>query len=208
LDGSADFTFTCIMDVAREYCNQIADKLKALGCSRCLLSGWSYGGVVAVEVTRLLEARGLEVQALALFDAPLRGPGYDGDVDAEYEEEEQLIRDSLVQSIGEDSSEMARLLADRAAQHWRNCTGLLRKHVTQSSPRLAVQNVAHFVVEESSAARSSDFLDDCLARPAALVPVAGVHWTMLAEEHAESLAARLAEFWAMSIFAESPCEFE
>jgi len=196
LDGSAEFTFQSIMHVADAYASQILDKLRVLGNSSCLLSGWSYGGVVAVEVARLLEAKGIEVEALALFDAPIRGPNYDGDVDAEYEEEEHLIRESLVRSIGGDAGDIARLLADRAVEHWRNCTGLLRKHVTESAPKLSVQKVAHFVVQEASAASSSAFLDDCLVQPATLVPVSGVHWTMLAEEHAGSLAVELSKFWS------------
>jgi len=127
LDGSADFTFKSILNVADAYSEQILVKLRELGSDRCRLSGWSYGGVVAIEVSRILEAAGIEIEALSLFDAPIRGLRYEGDVDAEYEKEEQLIRESLVQSIGA-SAEIARLLADRAVEHWRNCTALLRRH--------------------------------------------------------------------------------
>jgi thioesterase domain-containing protein/acyl carrier protein len=194
LDGSAEFTFSSIVNVAEAYGEEILTKLKEVGSMRCRLSGWSYGGVVAIEVVRKLEAAGIDVEALSLFDAPIRGSNYEGDVDAEYEEEEQLIRDSLVQSIGA-SGEIARLLADRAVEHWQNCTALLRRHVTRGEPQLKVRKVAHFVVREASAARSPVFLDDCLLEPAEVVEVDGVHWTMLAEAHAPSLAASLSTFW-------------
>jgi len=112
-----------------------------------------------------------------------------------YDEEDHLIKEILLQAVGTGSAELAQVLAERAHAHWRNCTGLLRKHVTEPSPKLSVKRVAHFVVREGSAIRKQSFLNDVLAEgQASLLHVDGVHWTMLQEEHAAGLARTVSEF--------------
>lgn len=187
LNGSIDFEFGSIVEVAEAYGNLVLAKLKELGMSRCFLSGWSYGGVVSVEVARKLEASGIKVEMLSLFDAPIRGPDCEGETDEEYAAEEAVIREGLKAHVGDGASDISRLLTERAVGHWKNCIGLLRKHRTSQSPRLTCKT-CHFVVKEGSAKWDDAFLDNALVEKATVRQVDGLHWSMLSEEHVAILA--------------------
>jgi thioesterase domain-containing protein len=127
---------------------------------RVALGGWSFGGVVAVEVARLLKARAVrgqesaEVDVLLLFDAPLRvekgfekmlllgkeGAAEHEEEEGEEEEEEEEEKVDVVgamralQGPGADEGLIA-----AAAAHFASCTKLLRAHASlaAASPPLA-----------------------------------------------------------------------
>ncbi|GJF00139.1 polyketide synthase [Phanerochaete sordida] len=57
-----------VLEMARVYAGLVRGALA--GRKRCLVGGWSFGGVVAFEVARQLIASGTDVAALVLIDAP------------------------------------------------------------------------------------------------------------------------------------------
>ena len=64
-----------IVSVAREYTRTIREHLLAQGRgdAAIVLAGWSYGGVVAIEVAKQLQKAGhaLRVANLVMFDSPV-----------------------------------------------------------------------------------------------------------------------------------------
>lgn len=195
LNGSGEFSFDSIHGVADAYGELILWKLNELGASSCYLSGWSYGGVVSIEVARKLEANKIVVKMLSIFDAPIRGPASPGDTDEDYAAEEAVIRNGLKQHMGDGSTEISRLLTERAVDHWKNCISLLRAHRTKPLPKLSCGAV-HFVVREGSAQEDPSYLDDVLEGQATVTAVDGLHWTMFSEDHAPSLARELSRAWS------------
>jgi amino acid adenylation domain-containing protein len=86
LNGRADFsdpsaTHQSIVQVARQCAALIrrqlhdlddADPAREWSLGPCIVGGWSYGGVVALEAAAMLEDEGVMVELVTLFDAPLR----------------------------------------------------------------------------------------------------------------------------------------
>jgi len=88
----------------------MANLIQSVGPRIATLGGWSYGAVVAFACARLLQARGVRVQALLLLDAPLGQKGA-----------RSLNTDaiqSLQEVVGED-------LSHRVATHFEECNRLL-----------------------------------------------------------------------------------
>eukprot|EP00750_Incisomonas_marina_P013921 INCI17568.2.p1 GENE.INCI17568.2~~INCI17568.2.p1 ORF type:complete len:717 (-),score=120.93 INCI17568.2:111-2261(-) len=170
--GDAEFTFRSIDQVAEAYTNIILAHLDDQvdeSCSKVdnatqmpreiFLGGWSFGGVVAVEVCRRLQARSggikVSVRSVLLFDVPI----VLADADAQAIEksvgvllpqspeaiERQLDLDVAVvrqnfespahDTIGKNQSSGTASLPvlesmERALQHFRNCSRLLYNHRT------------------------------------------------------------------------------
>ena len=80
LSGSTVFEFESIGEVADSVIRQLEKKYEALNGmpSTMFVGGWSYGGVVALEVTHRLESMGVVVPATFLLDAPVRVEGESG----------------------------------------------------------------------------------------------------------------------------------
>jgi thioesterase domain-containing protein/acyl carrier protein len=86
LNGRTDFNdpTSChqtVIEVARQCAALIRLQLQALDdadpdrewrLGPCVVGGWSYGGVVALEAAAMLEDEGVMVELVAIFDAPLR----------------------------------------------------------------------------------------------------------------------------------------
>ena len=75
LSDASRWQHESIASVAREYAGIVWAHLRAVGRSRApiALAGWSYGGVVAIEVARQLQSakRALRVASLVLMDSPV-----------------------------------------------------------------------------------------------------------------------------------------
>mmetsp|Transcript_8378 Transcript_8378/g.20768 ORF Transcript_8378/g.20768 Transcript_8378/m.20768 type:complete len:382 (-) Transcript_8378:464-1609(-) len=197
LNGSVEYRFESILQVAEVYGELVTGKLREMGVTRCAVSGWSYGGVVAVEVVRALEKQGFTVDLLTLFDAPVRAEHVPDLSDAEYAAEEGLIREGIGHHMGGGLGDTSRWLTERALAHFRACTKLLRRHRTAAAPQLACE-VVHFVAESHSSAGEPEWLNAALKRRAELVPAEGSHWTMLTEGHAGGLGKELGRRLARS----------
>merc|ERR1712096_445526 len=76
-----DLPYTTIAEAAEAAVAPTLEACIASAGGRVFLGGWSYGGVLAVELARLLKARSstkVTVLGVVLFDAPLRGAVVDG----------------------------------------------------------------------------------------------------------------------------------
>ncbi|UZP39414.1 hypothetical protein NXS19_007230 [Fusarium pseudograminearum] len=66
--GEGRSFYSSIEDMAEDYASRILSTRPPL--SSLILCGWSFGGIVAFEVARLLFLRGIEVRGLVLIDSP------------------------------------------------------------------------------------------------------------------------------------------
>jgi len=196
LGGAVPFAFQSIQDVAEAYAKLVLNKLRESGHASCVLSGWSYGGVVGIEVARRLEASGIRVELLSLFDSPIRGPDSPDDGDECYAHEEAVIREAFT-DVG-DATSLTHQLLERAVQHWKSCITLLRAHRTAPFPLLKCKTV-HFTVSTISASREPSFLNDALEHEAKVVVVDGSHWNMLSEVNVSGLAQNVKQLWHSSV---------
>jgi len=76
LGGLVSFTLESIEAVAKACAALVRGVLPSL-TAPCVIGGWSYGGVVALQLASQLEEVGVMVELVAMFDAPLRVNEFD-----------------------------------------------------------------------------------------------------------------------------------
>lgn len=144
-----------------------------------ILSGWSYGGVVAAEVARLLTLSGKsKVLSLLIFDSPLRA--------------------SISETRGQktdiklDIHEIDTSLQYRTTKHFRACTDLLKQYqirtICPSEPLLScfVWDIRPKISEYDCGLAAAQELTVGIAKR---VTVEGNHWNMLMGPHSLNIAA-------------------
>jgi amino acid adenylation domain-containing protein len=194
LGGDVAFTLPSITAVAEAIIALLKSSGLLMNHASIQLGGWSYGGVVALEVALLLQSKttpqqfdrkdssGSEVvefasvDSVVLFDSPVR---VEGDaVSSEYNNIEQTMRD--LQGPGANES-----LIKAAANHFDNCTRLLNNHYSLSptKPNLACPIISFRPIGSSSS--TSSVIDPDLRLHSLTSSywhtlfVDGNHWTML-----------------------------
>ena len=208
LTGGAPFTLPSIEEAAA----QSAALLRAsLGGGegaprRVVLAGWSYGGVVALQLAAALaeEGGGLEASGVLMYDAPLgqsEGKGFHRQAAAESEGGAGEMADKLRQLLSPSKQGAAataseeeddKALAQLAARHFAACNALLDAHVpgARGGPlRCPVVDVRPRVSECKFLA-SLDHLSEAAVTERVM---AGDHWTMLFGDNAPEAAGLLAE---------------
>jgi thioesterase domain-containing protein len=202
VESNAEFLFKSIEEVASQCLVMIqsilADSLQQSsevtdGSSSILLvdlAGWSYGGVVAMEIAKQIAMKDprIRVRSVAVFDSPLR-PGVEvpGGCDeiSPFHEQGQLFFSSNDRS-----------LMDRVKSHFQDCIGLLSHYHQRSRETQPLTCPVLEIRPERSgyvfhAADIEEFTSGTVVR--AIVP--GTHWTMLSGENAISTATVLKTFW-------------
>lgn len=150
------------------------------------LGGWSYGGVLAVEVAKQLGVHGHDVNidllSVSMFDAPLRG-----DVVSEEQDDQHLHDD------GEGDS-----ILSNAQEHFQACTKLLRIYHRrpQESKPLQCKVLDIRPIDGQILAGSSVSVPELTSGSIEKKSTPGDHWTMLSKEHVDSIVALLNEFLA------------
>jgi len=190
LTGSRAFDLPSIKAAAEMCVKQIQGAIPVGG--HCMLGGWSYGGVVALDIAQQLEASGYHVDLVALLDAPVAGTEH-----APSEEELALVAGSLVTSGNEADAAASARLASRTREHFIACTKLLCAH--RSSVELYAP-VVSFRPQPGSHS-GTDSVDDIISKEAVLHKHSctkwslefcdGDHWTLLLEPSVDSLARKL-----------------
>jgi thioesterase domain-containing protein len=202
------FPFESIEHVARTclpFVLAIAHKhgASAAGAEKVLtLAGWSYGGVVASVVAKLLadaaQGEGIRVNALVLFDSPLRAPkmaaSADGDADGVH---------STAPIIESEAANSAALdLQARTQGHFRACTDLLRKFYdsqaecsasTTAGPALRCR-IADVRPEQTDYDCGLDAAAELTSGEAVRITVPGTHWTMLFQDNVISVGKAIRAF--------------
>ena len=135
------------VEVTLHSINAVADAATSLSLpklrssSRCVVAGWSYGGVVAVSLAARLQRAGTAVSSLILIDAPLQLASEPKSLRSSYDAAELAATDAELMAgfreamiSGADASNQ--LMAKgrgathaRAHDHFVRCTRLLEEHV-------------------------------------------------------------------------------
>jgi thioesterase domain-containing protein/acyl carrier protein len=185
-----------------------------------LLGGWSFGGLVAFEMARQLDAAGEPCAALVLFDTPAPG------VPVQLDEVAELVALAGEAGLTVDEDELRRLAPEEQLDHLvalAVASGLLSRDVGAESLRrmIAVYRAHHHASRTYSpgvypgriaVVRASECLNDeypgltagapdygwgrYCAEPPAVLPVPGNHLTMVRPPHVEALAGVLTRLLA------------
>ncbi len=189
--GSSGFEFKNIAEVASEAVTLIHQIISRHNYSgSIILSGWSYGGVVAALTTKLLANSKIVVSHLVLYDAPIFG-------------------DVVTEQHGGElpSTEVE----DVSRRHFTLCTGLLNEyykesHFTSGSATLILQKCKMLVIcaetEESASYQPNYAIGnyECITSESGMASVVqlirsrGTHWTMLTGENSCLIANAVHEF--------------
>lgn len=156
------------------------------------LAGWSYGGVVAVEIAKqiTLSDDRITVRSVAMFDSPLRSAVVQESA-ADHVEHSPFDDANNGGAAGNNA-----VTLQRAEKHFKECTALLtlyHQRPQESQPlRCSVLDVrpesTDYVFEESAV---KELTSGSISKE--IVP--GTHWTMLYNENAASTAQVLERFW-------------
>lgn len=199
------FTFTSIDHVAQT-CLPFVEAIAAAHESGSgegsdvviTLGGWSYGGVVASAVAKLLNQQGsrIRVKALVLFDAPLRAPRK---VHSSSDSEGVSSTAPAVVSPTDASSGSGGAAFDlqaRTQAHFRSCTDLLQLFygdqrnapptAERTSPPLQC-NICDVRPEQTDYDCGLEAAAELTSGQAQRVTVPGTHWTMLFQDNVISV---------------------
>lgn len=158
-----------------------------------ILGGWSYGGVVAVEMMRQMaaqadEGRPLDVQRLLLFDAPLRPPTL---ANGDQKELSSSLDEGENNRVESDESTLDGL-DSHVRHHFERCTDLLRVYQRRTKDLSFIQcSLLDVRPSQSRYLCSKEATEELVveSRLVRRVQVAGSHWTMIFGEYALAVAA-------------------
>lgn len=155
------------------------------GETHIVLAGWSYGGVIATEVAKLLTGSNcqpeIHVDLLALFDAPLRP------VSTLSQRETNVSLGELVEKPEES------LGSESAKIHYSKCRHLLELYHKRSLEEQPLQcPILSLIPENDNPSCDDEVLKELTSSRTVisrLVP--GSHWTMLKGDNAESVCSNI-----------------
>ena len=227
LTGGAPFGLASIEEAAEQSRELLCEALGGAGRSgrggnggdeggvrSIVLAGWSYGGVVAVQLAAALEAApaaGLRARSIVMFDAPLgqsEARGFHREVGTEEAagcDEDKVatkLRQLLSPAGAAESSTLTAIdeadddaLARLAAKHFAACNALLDRY---AAGRVRVCCPLLDVRPRNSECAFLDSLDHLTTAAVVEHVVAGDHWTMLFGENTEGAAAELSAVLRMA----------
>lgn len=203
MTSGKDFLFQSIEHVAKTclpFVHAIAQKHRQGERRQIVLAGWSYGGVVASGVAKLLSEilpdlfDAVEVTALILFDSPLRDPRVTSaqSSDAVHKTSHPKEIAPTVQSDAPGNFEVQQ----RTQMHFGACTDLLRAFYllgSDVSPPLKcrVVDVRPEQTDYDCGPEAALALTSGEVRRAT---VPGTHWTMLFQDNAHSVAKTIQQY--------------
>lgn len=173
-----------------------------------VLAGWSYGGVVASMVAKLLNSAPaggsdkdvLAVKALILFDSPLRAPRSSTTIaTAAASTGDDSSVHTTAPIIGTPSSESGSGAFDlqaRTQAHFAACTSLLRAYYLRepdATPPLSCA-VVDIRPEETDYDCGSEAAAEITSGAVRRATVPGTHWTMLFDQNVLAVAKVVREF--------------
>lgn len=201
------FSFESIDHVARTCIPFVREIAKKHSVDVIILAGWSYGGVVASVVAKLLgqsiEEETVRVESLVLFDAPLRAPPKtsDGKVSATAP---VIISGSNTErgSDGNGSFDLQTL----TQSHFQSCTELLKllyrdqqsSTAAGASPPTTTRLLQCAVYDVRPAETDYDCgleaASELTSGVAIRITVPGTHWTMLFDDNVVSVGKAIKEY--------------
>ncbi len=197
------FAFSSIQEVAAEC---LAHVLRVTGEhgteGEVLLGGWSYGGVIAVEIAKQLaeaaESLGsaVKVKAVLLFDSPLRAvrdrseEAHSG-VKSAYQRAKLSNQSGSILDTSSSSGSGAENveLEGRIEDHFNRCTDLLTLYHARPAETQPLSCAVHDLrPEQSSYHCDLAVLQELTSVPVLRTVVPGSHWTMMFGEEAKVVA--------------------
>lgn len=172
-----------------------------------VLAGWSYGGVVASMVAKLLNSTPsgssnkdvVAVKALILFDSPLRAPrtSTTSTASAENKEGDTGVHTTapIIGTPSSDSSGVFDLQA-RTQAHFAACTSLLRAYYLReadATPPLSCA-VVDIRPEHTDYDCGSEAAAEITSGAVRRATVPGTHWTMLFDQNVLAVAKVVREY--------------
>ncbi|MFJ3763017.1 amino acid adenylation domain-containing protein [Streptomyces sp. NPDC090080] len=199
-----------VEEMAQRYLAEI-ETVQPLGPR--VLAGWSFGGLVALEMAGQLERAGRPVTALILLDAPTpggTGPADDEDVLSRLgteaglptDEVESLDDDELIAALVRHSHQVGKLPARVESTAIRRMVAVARANIAAASryrPEAVVTADIHLLtVSESHPTLNSPDVNPAVWNTFThsevhLVPVSGNHHDMVHPPYAGELAAQIAK---------------
>eukprot|EP01127_Copromyxa_protea_P003544 TRINITY_DN13353_c0_g1_i1.p1 TRINITY_DN13353_c0_g1~~TRINITY_DN13353_c0_g1_i1.p1 ORF type:complete len:574 (-),score=97.51 TRINITY_DN13353_c0_g1_i1:204-1871(-) len=187
LDDEVPFVYSSIEQVAASYTEAICEHLRKKNINTCYIGGWSFGGVVTIEVVKKMEAMGFVIPTCFLFDSPIVRTDYHLK-DGEFDDDEEKER--LEELLGRTGSG-----ATRAIAHFTHCTSLLRKHKTAGDRQLGA-NLIHFLATETTLpVKDITELGIAVTRGQAVLQFTnGTHFTLLTDPNIQNVAKEMENF--------------
>jgi amino acid adenylation domain-containing protein len=186
-----------IVDMARTY---LAALDSVCGNRPLVLAGWSMGGCIALEISRLLRERGGEAAALVLMDTWLPPALLRTSLAADQSREAILALDVLalggVNKEEVDAETLRRM--ERVIEH--NCQAFIEHAPAPCDAPVDYLRAGDDAATAQSELDAMHLLPDrgwhAHVRELSVHQVAGDHFTLLSRENAQALAARLREIVA------------
>lgn len=182
LNGNS-YSFESIEDAAESYLHSLSlilREMKSYSPLSIVLAGWSYGGVIAVQMAKIFDSLHLNgsvvtLKGVIMFDSPLRTPAH-----LSHDENESI--DFL--DVNSDSSVVSRLARD----HFLACTRLLETFHHRPAEQQPLC-IPLFDFRPSSFVRTENsFLTELTTGSVECIEVPGNHWTMLFGNNANIVA--------------------
>lgn len=214
--GNFSFPFQSIEEVANE-CMTIVETISKNYYDDCcsemrgrseekmkvLLAGWSYGGVVAVELAKMLTKRSVSVSVVnvVLFDSPLRSPVVQEKKQSN--EDLPLVQTKHSSSISisshtvQEEEQQQVEVHEVAEKHFEACTHLLSLY-HQREAEIQPLNCAICDIRptQSDYLVNFDAIEELTSnKQSKRVIVDGSHWTMLTNEFVTAVVVATAQFW-------------
>ena len=183
--GSMDFD--SITEVARDCIVVLTKKASLLRTKKIHVIGWSYGGIVALEVARQLNDVSLVVVAsVILIDSPINNNSNNNTSSKlENQDDDHYGLDSLTRDVPQLE------LRDRIKQHFKDCTMLINKYnstlLANNGLYLTCPIIDIRPLEDSNFC-NMQVIRDLTSAEVQRFTVSGSHWTMIFNNFAENVA--------------------
>ncbi len=186
------------------------------GVRRVVLAGWSYGGVVAIEVAKLLKQQpyhdssstavneNIDVQCITLFDSPVTSPIFPN---GEGSQQDDFPTELLVKSSSEEGKTLTinDEIQELTKHHFDLCTSLLEKYYleTENNEKAKERILLSCPVHDIRAEKSNYFIpfESVLALTVKKESVersmidGGDHWNIITGEYVQQSAEESLKFW-------------
>lgn len=192
VESGSPFEFDSIEEVAQSCVKVMTSLLETRATKDIILCGWSYGGVVAVEIAKLIKQSThlnlLQVKSISMFDSPLRAA-----VVSKSEDGDDSKSNNNFGNNAQDSTEVMK----RAQDHFSACTTLLRKYHKRPTEQKPLTCPIFDIRPEHSEYQIDPASVEELTIGLVVHPkVTGNHWTMIYGEHAKKTAEVMQSLWS------------
>jgi amino acid adenylation domain-containing protein len=184
-----------VEQLARIYADRIVSDFP--GLARIRLGGWSFGGLVALEMKRYLESQGHEVTVAFAIDSALHAGRTELLASIETDAGLEQVIGRYLRELGHAPDAVDVLLSDRSSgAFFARLATAFRSNVLAASryrPRACEGEFTLFVAEQGTGrdARSIEGWRDALGEHLHEQPICGTHWSILGDADVHALAAEI-----------------